>query len=150
MTSPLDTIDLIVIHRNKSGKSDAIYPYNGNIATHMAACVNIARQIIASEKGLRSFIQLGNHFEKETQLKAWWGPDTMEEVTKNYVERLLKKWPPMVVDDTFSTPDHYGITYRKKYDTEFDTLKSAISINGDVSQPRLCLPTTLIRKLTSE
>lgn len=150
MTSPLDTMDLLVIHRNKSGITDAIYPYNGDKATHMAACVNIARQIIASEKGLGSFIQLGNRFEKETQLDAWYKPDTVEEVTKKYVGRLLDKWPPMVEDYTFTSPDVYASTWRTEWDTEFDTREHAIAINGNVSRPRPCPITTIIQKLTSE
>lgn len=131
MTSPLDTINLIVIHRDESGKSTGIFPYNGDKASHMAACVILARRMIASDKALKSLIQLGNRLEeKATQLEAWYKPKSMEEVAKKFVERVLVKWPPMVVDDTFTSPDHLASTWKTKWDKDFETREHAITING--------------------
>lgn len=105
--------------------------------------------MIASERALSSLIQLGNLFEKETQLEAWYKPEKMEDVAKNYVELVLKKWPSMVDDHTFTSADHLGSSWRTTWDTDFDTHEHAITMNGSVSRPRLCLTTTITQKLTS-
>lgn len=106
--------------------------------------------MIASDKALKSLIQLGNRLEeKATQLEAWYKPKSMEEVAKKFVERVLVKWPPMVVDDTFTSPDHLASTWKTKWDKDFETREHAITINGSVSRPRLCPTTTIVQKLTS-
>lgn len=138
-------MDLIVIQRDISGKSVSIYSSNGYIATQMAACVNMAREMIASEKGLSSLIKFGEDFEKvKTELKPWYYPREMKEVAQEYVRRMLDKWPPMVHDHTFTNPDIAGCTWRTKWEEYFDTSQHAIAINGQVSRSWLCTTTTKV------
>lgn len=134
MTYLLNTLDIIIIHRHKDGKPDFIYPYNGNTATHVTGCANLARSILATERGEQSFIDLGDKFESETELERWYKPIEMGVVAKRFLNIVKTKWPPTFLEEAMENPDEAGATFRKWWDLNFDTREHPISLNAAVGR----------------
>ena len=68
MTNPLNTLDIIMIHRQADRKPKSLIPYNGHQAAHLTACINLTRAILATEEGEQSFISLGNKLVRKLKL----------------------------------------------------------------------------------
>ena len=134
MTSLLNTLDITIFHRDKDGKPDFIYPYNGNIATHVAGCANLARSILATERGEQAFTKLGNKFESETDLERWYKPIKMDVVAKRFLNIVKSKWPPTFLEEAMENPDEAGATYRTGWDLDFDTREHPMSLNAAVGR----------------
>lgn len=134
MTYLLNTLDITIFHRDKDGKSDFIYPYNGNIATHVAGCANLARSILATEIAEQSFKRLGDKFESETDLERWYNPIEMDVVAKRFLNIIKTKWPPMFLEEAMENPDEAGATYRTGWELVFDTREHPMSLNAAVGR----------------
>ena len=134
MTSLPNTLDIIIVHRLKDGKPDFIYPYNGNIATHVTGCVNLARSILATKRAVDSFIEFGNNFERESVSKPWYKPIKMPDVAKKFLKIVTTKWPPIFLEEWMENPDHTGATFRTSWALEFDTREHPISLNAAVGR----------------
>lgn len=135
MTYHLNTLDIIIVHRNKDGKPDFIYPYNGDTATHVSGCANLARSILATDMAEQSFIKLGNKFEGATDLERWYNPIKMDVVAKRFLNMIITKWPPTFLEECLENPDHMGASYQKWWDLNFDSREHPISLNATVGQP---------------
>ena len=135
MTNPLNTLDIIMIHRQADGEPKSLIPYNGHQAAHVTACVNLARAILASEEGKQSFISLGDKLVRKSKPQRWWGEDTdMKHVVKSFVELVTTNWPPLFIEETLKSPDLMGATFRKVWEGSFDTRKFPICINAGVGR----------------
>ena len=135
MTNQLNTLDITIFHRDKDGKPDFIYPYHGNTAAHVTGCANLARSILATERGEQSFARLGNKFETETDLERWYKPIEMDIVAKRFLNMVKTKWPPTFLEECMENPDECGATYRTMWDSNFDTRERAMSLNAAVGRP---------------
>ena len=135
MTNPLNTLDIIMIHRQEDGKPKSLIPYNGHQAAHLTACVNLARAILVTEEGKQSFISLGDKLVRKSKPKRWWGKDTdMIDVVKSFLEVVTTKWPPLFIEKTLKSPDLMGATFRTVWEGSFDTRSFPISINAGVGR----------------
>lgn len=133
MSSPLDTLDITILERDKNGKPNRIFPSNGNTAQHVMASVNLARSLIAGPLGQPAFTRLCAETLANTQMEAWWGDMTENDLAKSFIDQVVAKFPPIFVDHSFAHPDHAACTHRKAYEGDFDTLQHAITINALVS-----------------
>ena len=129
MASPLETLNIILLHRNKNGKPDSLLPINGAMAPHMTTCINLARSALATEMGRQSCTILGTKFQEETQTPRWYGDKSMADVVNDCINDLITNWPPTIADESLSNPDNMGNTHRKGGFTKFDTREQPISIN---------------------
>lgn len=136
MTYLLNTLDITIFHQNKDGKPDFIYPYNGNTATHVTGCANLARSMLATETGEESFTELGKRFESVTELERWYKPVEMHVVAKRFLNIVKAKWPPTFLDESKENPDESGETFRKWWELDFDTREHPMSLNAAVGQLR--------------
>lgn len=133
MSSPLDTLDIIILKRDENGKPNGIFPSNGETAKHVMASVNLARNLIAAPLGQLKFTQLCTNIVANMPMEAWWEFTTANDLAKNFIDQVVAKFPPTFVDYSFTHPDHAGCTHRKAYEGDFDPLRHAICINGSVS-----------------
>ena len=131
MTNLLNTLDIIIIHREMNGKPDSMLPYNGDTAAQLIACVNLARSILASEKGNQSLISLGNKLDNKPRLDKWYDVE-MKDIVKVFLGIVMTNWPPLFMEETMENPDHTGATYRVEWDTVFKTRDHPISLNAGV------------------
>lgn len=134
MTSPLNTLDIIIIHREKGGKPDSILPFNGHQAAHLTACVNLARAMLATEKGEQSFITLGDKLHRKSKPHQWLGGREMKVIVKAFLDEVKIKWPPLFIEETMENPDLLGATFRTVWPEKFDTRQFPISLNAGVGR----------------
>ncbi|CAD6593632.1 MAG: hypothetical protein ASARMPREDX12_007361 [Alectoria sarmentosa] len=133
MSSPLDTLDITILRRDKNGKPDHIFPSNGYTAQQVMASVNLARSLIAGPRGQPAFTRLCAGTLANTQMETWWGDMTENDLAKSFIHQVVAMFPPIFVDCSFAHPDHAACTHRKAYEGDFDPLQHAITI----SEPRL-------------
>ena len=133
MTNLLNTLDIIIIHRTMNGKPDSMLPYNGDTAAQLIACVNLARSILASEKGKQSLISLGNKLDNKPRLDKWYDVE-MKDIVKVFLGIVMTKWPPLFLEETMENPDHAGATFRAQWETIFETRDHPISLNAGVGR----------------
>ena len=133
MSSPLDTLDITILRRDKNGKPDHIFPSNGYTAQQVMASVNLARSLIAGPRGQPAFTRLCAGTLANTQMETWWGDMTENDLAKSFIHQVVAMFPPIFVDCSFAHPDHAACTHRKAYEGDFDPLQHAITISEPVS-----------------
>ena len=133
MSNPLNTLDIIIIHRKMNGKPDSILPYNGDTAAQLIACVNLARAILATEKGKQSLISLGNKLDKKPRLDKWYNVE-LKDVVEAFLDIVMTRWPPLFMEETMENPDHQGATFRAEWGKAFKPRDHPISLNAGVGR----------------
>ena len=135
MTDPLNTLDVIMIHRQADGKPESLVPYNGHQAAHLTACVNLARAILATEEAKQSFISLGDKLVRKSEPHRWLEKDAhMRDVVMSFVGMVTTNWPPLFIEKTLASPDIMAATFRAVWRGQFNTRDNPISINAGVGR----------------
>lgn len=130
-----------IVHRDRGGNPDFIYPSDGNLATCVVASINICRGMLRNTKIRSAFVSLAREFDR-SQPRAWYqdplrGYETIEDVVVDFINTILTSFPIVYVDDSITSPGYLGGTPRRVWDHHFRPRDQSILLNGWVSERQL-------------
>lgn len=122
---------IVIFHREKSGKSDRIFPYEEEEATCILVALNICRELLNHEKGQQALMKMTELFTRRHP-KGWYAKWKPDEVVKKFVDLILDTFPLVFSDDGFPNPNVSGCHHRRIWD-RFFSRHQGICLNGSVS-----------------
>lgn len=132
--------DFNIYHRDGNKKPDYRYPAKHAMTTCVVKSINICRGMLGQEKVREGFVKLACKFSELVSPRPWFDRsplstrDASEAVTKNFIKKVLHRFPNVFVDDSFTSLDQVSFHCRHEWDTEFDTSNQNILVNGKVSE----------------
>ena len=127
---------LTVIHRDRHGKPDFIYPCDGGVVTCVNASANICRGMLRNMKirsAFLSFIREFNRSQPKWYHEASHGFESYEDVVDSFITTILAIFPVVYIDDSLDNPDRLGGHLRREWDVDFQPYDQSIDLNGSVS-----------------
>ena len=124
----------IIFHIDENGRPVQIMPYSINTATYVAVSISICRGMLRDPMVKTAFKKLADNFDPESS-EAWYKDLPKNEVVELFINKILERFPLVLVDYSLKNPDFRAYHYRRAWDHGygFETHDQAIAVNGPVS-----------------
>lgn len=127
-----------IVHRDRHGEPDFVYPWDGNLAAYVVASINICRGMLRNAKIRSAFVSFTREFNRSNP-RAWYqdpqyGYETNEDVVVTFINVILASFPIVYIDDSITSPGILGGHPRRGWDHHFQPRDQSILLNGWVSE----------------
>lgn len=131
MSSPSSTEAYIIIRQDENGQPVEIIPYNEDTATYVATTIHVCEGMLKTSTVKDAFKKLAEGFDPKPS-----GDLPKDDVVEIFIEKILKRFPLVFVDDSRTNPNQIASHHRRAWADDhngFDTRNQAIKLNGPVS-----------------
>ena len=127
-----------IVHRDRHGEPDFVYPWDGNLATCVVASINICRGMLRNAKIRSAFVSFTREYNRSNP-RAWYqdpryGYETTEDVVVTFINVILASFPIVYIDESITSPGTLGGHPRRAWDHHFQPRDQSILLNGWVSE----------------
>ncbi|CAD6575623.1 MAG: hypothetical protein ASARMPREDX12_007396 [Alectoria sarmentosa] len=123
-----------IVHRDRHGEPDFVYPWDGNLATCVVASINICRGMLRNAKIRSAFVSFTREYNRSNP-RAWYqdpryGYETTEDVVVTFINVILASFPIVYIDESITSPGTLGGHPRRAWDHHFQPRDQSILLNG--------------------
>lgn len=134
MATTLKTARFLIFHRDKDGVPDYIFPWYGAVATYVVASINVCRGILTQSSARYHFARMAKEY-RLNNAETWFHGRKSDDLAGDFIDKILRDFPLVFVDDSLSHPDFLAHGYRQFWNQSFVSHDQAIVLNGPVSSP---------------
>ena len=125
----------VIFHRDRQGKPDFIYPYDGRLAACLTISINIARGYLRHATVQAALVSFAKDFDRSGSHNAWYndpvhGCGGPEGAVFAFIRIILTVFPLIGIDDSLRNQDCLGFVGKRQWKNRFDPLDHPIMLNG--------------------
>ena len=138
--------DFVIVHRDRSGEPDSVYPCDGRLAACIAKSINYSQGYLHLARVKHAFESYAvEHSQSEPN--AWYkdpvyGYKDMSHVVSDFTTSILASFFLICIDAGMTNPDCLGFTPNREWHGRFSPRDHCISLNAAVRErpfsPRPC------------